>query len=76
MYGKPIADLTDLVWSREYHRARSQGVRDYVVARDKQDDAAARHAIIARYCAEGTVRLAYPDGPSGALGQPQQLTRP
>ena len=62
VHGKQFWDLTDLVWSREFHKARGQGIRDHVIAREKQDDTAARHAIIVRYCAEATQRLAYPPG--------------
>ena len=51
-----------MAWSREFHKARSLGTRDHVITREEQDNAAARHAIIVRYCAESTVRLAYPEG--------------
>ena len=76
VHSKPFWDLTDLVWSREFHRTRSQGIRDHVVTREKQDDTAARHAIIVRYCAEATIRLGLPTrirthpSPTCAAGAP------
>ena len=76
VHGKQFWDLTDLVWSREFHKARGQGIRDHVVAREKQDDTAARHAIIVRYCAEATLRLAYPQGFAHTRVQQAQRTHP
>ena len=76
VHGKLFWDLTDPVWSREFHRARRQGIRDHVVTREKQDDTAARHAIIVRYCAEATIRLAHPPGFAHTRVQPAPTARP
>ena len=70
VHSKPFWDLTYLVWTREFHRARGQGVRDHVVTREKKDNTAACQAIIVRYWAEATIRLAYPPGFAHTRVQP------
>ena len=64
------------MWTRESHRARGQGIRDHVVTREKQDDTAARHAVIVRYCAEATIRQAYPPGFAHTRVQPAPTAHP
>ena len=61
IHSKDFWALYDLAWTRAAHQARERGTPAHMTERDKQDDLATLHAILARVSTQATIRLSYPD---------------